>query len=114
MVRQQPRNLKWSEQSMRAEPAGCRSTSTAPFEADRACRIGKLARPDRFGPRPRSGAASTCATATRRLIDPMDGARKRQHVRQLLVKMGFKEIEVGFPSASQTDFDFVRELIDQN
>ncbi len=46
------------------------------------------------------------------LIEPMDPARKRRMF-ELLVKMGFKEIEVGFPSASQTDFDFVRELIEE-
>ena len=45
------------------------------------------------------------------LIDPMSPARKRAMF-NLLVKMGYKEIEVGFPSASQTDFDFVRELIE--
>jgi len=45
------------------------------------------------------------------LVEPMDGARKRRFF-ELLLKMGFKEIEVGFPAASQTDFDFVRELID--
>ena len=45
------------------------------------------------------------------LIDPMSPARKRQMF-DLLVRMGYKEIEVGFPSASQTDFDFVRELIE--
>jgi 2-isopropylmalate synthase len=45
------------------------------------------------------------------LIDPMSPARKRQMF-DLLVKMGYKEIEVGFPSASQADFDFVRELIE--
>ncbi|MFC2992658.1 MULTISPECIES: 2-isopropylmalate synthase [Halomonas] len=45
------------------------------------------------------------------LIDPMDQERK-QRLFDLLVKIGFKEIEVGFPSASQTDFDFVRSLID--
>jgi 2-isopropylmalate synthase len=45
------------------------------------------------------------------LIDPMDPARKRRMF-QLLVEMGFKEIEVGFPSASQPDHDFLRELID--
>jgi 2-isopropylmalate synthase len=45
------------------------------------------------------------------LIDPMSPARKRAMF-DLLVKMGYKEIEVGFPSASQTDFDFVRELIE--
>jgi 2-isopropylmalate synthase len=47
------------------------------------------------------------------LIDPMDSARKR-HMFETLVKMGFKEIEVGFPSASQPDFDFVRELIEDD
>ncbi|MCG6658675.1 2-isopropylmalate synthase [Halomonas campisalis] len=47
------------------------------------------------------------------LIDPMDHERK-QRLFDLLVKIGFKQIEVGFPSASQTDFDFVRALIEQN
>ena len=47
------------------------------------------------------------------LIDPMSPARKRKMF-QLLVDMGCKEIEVGFPSASQTDFDFVRELIEED
>ena len=47
------------------------------------------------------------------LIDPMSPARKLKMF-QLLVKMGYKEIEVGFPSASQTDFDFVRELIEKD
>jgi 2-isopropylmalate synthase len=47
------------------------------------------------------------------LIDPMSPERKRIMF-DLLVKMGYKEIEVGFPSASQTDFDFVRSLIEQD
>jgi 2-isopropylmalate synthase len=47
------------------------------------------------------------------LIDPMSPERKLKMF-QLLVKMGYKEIEVGFPSASQTDFDFVRQLIEEN
>ena len=47
------------------------------------------------------------------LIDPMNPERKRIMF-DLLVKMGYKEIEVGFPSASQTDFDFVRQLIEEN
>ncbi len=45
------------------------------------------------------------------LIEPMDPDRKREMF-DLLVKMGYKEIEVGFPAASQTDFDFVRSLIE--
>lgn len=47
------------------------------------------------------------------LIDPMSPERKLEMFK-LLVSMGYKEIEVGFPSASQTDFDFVRILIEQN
>ncbi|GAB3719606.1 2-isopropylmalate synthase [Nocardiopsis oceani] len=45
------------------------------------------------------------------LIEPMDSDRKHE-IFELLVRMGYKEIEVGFPSASQTDFDFVRSLIE--
>src|SRR5689334_8708305 len=47
------------------------------------------------------------------LIEPMDVARKLRMF-ETLVKIGFKEIEVGFPSASQTEFDFVRQLIEED
>jgi 2-isopropylmalate synthase len=47
------------------------------------------------------------------LIEPMDIPRKLKMF-EMLVKIGFKEIEVGFPSASQTEFDFLRRLIDEN
>src|SRR5213082_4328397 len=47
------------------------------------------------------------------LIDPMDPARKRRMF-EAVVAMGFKEIEVGFPSASQPDFDFLRQLIEDD
>jgi 2-isopropylmalate synthase len=47
------------------------------------------------------------------LIDPMDPARKLQMF-NALVAMGFKEIEVGFPSASQPDYDFIRQLIEED
>ena len=47
------------------------------------------------------------------LIDPMDPERKRR-LFETLVRMGFKEIEVGFPSASQPDYDFVRLLIEED
>ncbi|RAY12069.1 2-isopropylmalate synthase [Actinomadura craniellae] len=46
------------------------------------------------------------------LIDPMDATRKLAMF-ELLVRMGYKEIEVGFPAASQTDFDFVRKIIEE-
>ena len=45
------------------------------------------------------------------LVEPM-GAERKRRMFDLLVKLGFKEIEVGFPAASRTDFDFVRELIE--
>ncbi|GII86582.1 2-isopropylmalate synthase [Sphaerisporangium siamense] len=46
------------------------------------------------------------------LIDPMDSDRKMRMF-ELLVRMGYKEIEVGFPAASQTDYDFVRQIIEE-
>ena len=72
--------------------------------------------PDRTWPSKRiTEAPRWCAVDLRdgnqALIDPMSPERKLKMFK-LLVKMGYKEIEVGFPSASQTDFDFVRELID--
>ncbi|GAA1784645.1 2-isopropylmalate synthase [Agromyces lapidis] len=74
--------------------------------------------PDRTWPSKRiEQAPRWCAVDLRdgnqALIDPMSPERKRIMF-DLLVKMGYKEIEVGFPSASQTDFDFVRSLIDEN
>ncbi len=71
---------------------------------------------DRIWPNKRiSQAPRWCAVDLRdgnqALIDPMSPERKLKMF-QLLVKMGYKEIEVGFPSASQTDFDFVRLLIE--
>jgi 2-isopropylmalate synthase len=47
------------------------------------------------------------------LIDPMSPARKRRMF-DLLVRLGYKEIEVGFPAASQTDFDFIRSLVEED
>src|SRR4029079_17003103 len=47
------------------------------------------------------------------LIDPMSPARKRAMF-DLLVRMGYKEIEIGFPSSGQTDFDFVRSIIEED
>ena len=73
--------------------------------------------PDRTWPSKRIEKAPIwCAVDLRdgnqALIDPMSPERKRIMF-DLLVKMGYKEIEVGFPSASQTDFDFVRSLIEE-
>jgi 2-isopropylmalate synthase len=74
--------------------------------------------PDRQWPARQVGKAPRwCAVDLRdgnqALIDPMSVERKRRMF-HLLVTMGYKEIEVGFPSASQTDYDFVRQLIEQD
>ncbi|MCL1923052.1 MAG: 2-isopropylmalate synthase [Propionibacteriaceae bacterium] len=72
--------------------------------------------PDRTWPSKRITAAPRWLSTDLRdgnqaLIDPMTPSRKMRMF-DLLVAMGYKEIEVGFPSASQTDFDFVRSLIE--
>jgi len=74
--------------------------------------------PDRTWPSRRIEAPPRWAAVDLRdgnqaLIDPMDASRKLEMF-QLLVSLGFKEIEVGFPAASQTDFDFVRTLIERD
>jgi len=74
--------------------------------------------PDRTWPTKRIDKAPRwCAVDLRdgnqALIEPMNAERKLRMF-ELLVHMGYKEIEVGFPSASQTDFDFVRQLIEED
>jgi 2-isopropylmalate synthase len=74
--------------------------------------------PDRTWPNRTLTAAPTWCSVDLRdgnqaLIEPMDSARKMRMFKQLL-KIGFKEIEIGFPSASQTDFNFTRQLIEGN
>jgi len=74
--------------------------------------------PDRTWPmKTMTAAPRWCAVDLRdgnqALIDPMTPARKMAMF-ELLVSMGYKEIEVGFPSASQTDFDFVRQIIEED
>jgi 2-isopropylmalate synthase len=86
-----------------------------PFEKYRPFLPLPLTLDDRTWPNRRIEAAPVWCSVDLRdgnqaLIDPMDPARKRRMF-ETLVQMGFKEIEVGFPSASQPDFDFVRELI---
>ncbi|MEI5520596.1 2-isopropylmalate synthase [Streptomyces brasiliscabiei] len=73
--------------------------------------------PDRTWPNNRITAAPRWLSTDLRdgnqsLIDPMSPERKRRMFDQL-VKMGYKEIEVGFPASGQTDFDFVRSIIEE-
>jgi len=88
--------------------------TTMPFEKYRPYPAVEL--PDRTWPNARIETAPVWCSVDLRdgnqaLVDPMDSTRKKR-MWDLLVKMGFKEIEVGFPAASQTDFDFVRDLIE--
>ena len=74
--------------------------------------------PDRTWPGTRiAKAPQWCAVDLRdgnqALIDPMSPERKRRMF-QLLTRMGYKQIEVGFPAASQTDYDFIRQLIEED
>jgi 2-isopropylmalate synthase len=91
---------------------------TMPFHKYKAFRPLPLRLPEREWPnRQIEKAPLWCSVDLRdgnqALIDPMDPARKMRMF-EALVLMGFKEIEVGFPSASQPDYDFVRQLIEQD
>ena len=65
--------------------------------------------PDRVVDRAPIWCSTDLRDGNQALVSPMDSARKRRFF-DLLVSLGFKEIEVGFPAASATDFDFVRAL----
>ena len=102
-------NIYWQHTSQ--QPSGMRVHKYRPFHENFDVDL-----PDRTWPTRRIEAAPRwCAVDLRdgnqALIDPMSPARKLAMF-QLLVRMGYKEIEVGFPSASQTDFDFVRQLVE--
>src|SRR5947209_16195198 len=87
-----------------------------PFERYAPCV--PLSLPDRTWPDKRLDHAPRWCSVDLRdgnqaLIDPMDPERKRRFW-DVLLKVGFKEIEVGFPSASQPDYDFIRQLIEED
>jgi 2-isopropylmalate synthase len=98
----------------RAQAVPVQQPSPMPFWRYRAYTAVDL--PDRTWPTKRITKAPRWLSTDLRdgnqaLIDPMTPARKHKMF-ELLVRMGYKEIEIGFPSASQTDFDFVRQLIE--
>ena len=95
------------------QPSGMPFTKYTPFLDTVATDL-----PDRTWPSRRITAAPRWLSTDLRdgnqsLIEPMGPSAKRA-VFDLLVRMGFKEIEVGFPAASQTDYDFVRSLVDDD
>ncbi len=98
----------------RVQSAPMQQPSRMPFSRYRAYTGVDL--PDRTWPSKRIDRAPRWLSTDLRdgnqaLIDPMTPSRKHKMF-ELLVSMGYKEIEIGFPSASQTDFDFVRQLIE--
>lgn len=88
------------------------------FDATKYRPFARIDKPDRRWPnRVIKTAPAWCSVDLRdgnqALIDPMTPAQKLEMF-EMLVEVGFKEIEVGFPAASQTDFDFVRKLIEED
>ena len=103
-----PESISWPPAQ---QPSGMALHRYRPFHEQIAVGL-----PDRTWPTRRIDASPQwCAVDLRdgnqALIDPMSPERKKRMF-DLLVAMGYKQIEVGFPSASQTDFDFVRQLIE--
>ncbi len=103
-----PRAQSVGTGDIRQQPSGMPIHRYRPFQpvdlADRTWPVNSITRAPRW-------LSTDLRDGNQALIDPMSPARKREMF-DLLIKMGYKEIEVGFPSASQTDFDFVRELIE--
>ncbi len=102
--------MQSEHQPVRQQPSGMPCHRYSPFPP--------IDLPDRTWPGKTIAAAPRWLSTDLRdgnqaLIDPMSPSRKRTMF-DLLVRMGYKEIEVGFPSASQADFDFVRSLIEED
>ncbi|RCK69380.1 2-isopropylmalate synthase [Desertihabitans brevis] len=102
--------------STRVQPRPVQQPSPMPFGRYRAFEPVDV--PDRTWPTRKITAAPRWLSTDLRdgnqaLIDPMTPSRKLRMF-ELLVRMGYKEIEIGFPSASQTDFDFVRQLVEED
>ncbi len=113
MVPQQPESVA---HSFPTAPSAQQRTSPMPFH--RYAPFAPVDLPDRTWPTKTITEAPRWLSTDLRdgnqaLIEPMNSERKREMF-QLLVAMGYKEIEVGFPAASRTDFDFVRSLIEED
>ncbi|GAA4679739.1 2-isopropylmalate synthase [Streptomyces chumphonensis] len=96
--------------SNRQQPSGMPIHKYGPYEA---VHIPDRTWPDRRITRAPRWLSTDLRDGNQALIDPMSPARKRKMF-DLLVAMGYKEIEVGFPASGQTDFDFVRSIIDED
>ncbi|MDN5573327.1 MAG: 2-isopropylmalate synthase [Micrococcales bacterium] len=97
----------------RQKPSGMPTHKYRPFHEQVPFSLPDRTWPDKIITQAPRWCAVDLRDGNQALIDPMDSQRKLMMF-ELLVKMGYKEIEVGFPSASQVDFDFVRRLIDED
>jgi 2-isopropylmalate synthase len=95
------------------KPSGMPAHRYTPFQDQIKVELPDRTWPDKLITKAPRWCAVDLRDGNQALIDPMSPARKMKMF-DLLVRMGYKEIEVGFPSASQTDFDFVRQLIEGN
>lgn len=95
------------------KPSGMPFSRYKPFHKQIEVNLEKRSWPDKIIDKAPRWCAVDLRDGNQALIDPMSPERKLKMF-QLLVQMGYKEIEVGFPSASQTDFDFVRQLIEED
>ena len=93
------------------QSSGMPTSKYVPFHEQIAVDLPDRTWPDKLITKAPRWCAVDLRDGNQALIDPMTPERKHKMF-DLLVKMGFKEIEVGFPSASQLDFDFVRQLIE--
>ncbi|MBK8435130.1 MAG: 2-isopropylmalate synthase [Austwickia sp.] len=97
----------------RQQPSGMPIQKYLPFQRQIATDLPDRTWPDKVITRAPRWSAVDLRDGNQALIDPMNPERKLRMF-QLLVRMGYKEIEIGFPSASQTDFDFARLLIEDD
>ena len=94
------------------QPSGMPIQKYVPFQEQLEVHVPDRTWPDQVMTQAPRWCAVDLRDGNQALIDPMDAERKMRMFK-LLVKMGYKEIEIGFPAASQTDFDFVRLLVEQ-
>ncbi|REF30804.1 2-isopropylmalate synthase [Calidifontibacter indicus] len=93
------------------QPSGMPTAKYLPFDQQIKVDLPDRTWPDKVITKAPRWCAVDLRDGNQALIDPMNSERKMRMFK-LLVRMGYKEIEVGFPSASQTDYDFCRELIE--
>ena len=92
------------------QPSGMPIAKYRPFDEVIPTKLADRSWPDKVITKAPRWCAVDLRDGNQALIDPMNAERKLR-IFQLLVRMGYKEIEIGFPSASQTDYDFALSLI---